>query len=426
MTKARLRWRPSPLARRLVLLAATGLGLAAVTRRPELLTLAAPALWLLASAPHPELPAEVDLEHSLDPPRCFEGERVRLRVSLATAGPIEELTASIELAPGLAAPDDPPRQISATGRLELDVVLVPQRWGRWTAGTAVIEGRAGLRLLAATASVRLDQPLLVFPHPSSLASVVSPRTLPHGVGDHASREPATGIEFAGIRPYVAGDPARRINWPVSTRRGTLHVTTHAAERPVDVVVVLDAFSDVGPPGATSLDVAVRGATGTASAYLRDRDRVGLVVAGGTLRWLTPSIRERQFYRIVEEVLLVRRDRSFLEPDVARVPRAALPPAALVVVFSPLLDDRMLEVIRDLRERGFATVVVDVLTVEPPDVAPGRVGGLALRLWRLEQATLRARLRALGITVLPWAGDGPLDLRLPGGPTNRLSAAGGRP
>ena len=48
----------------------------------------------------------------------------------------------------------------------------------------------------------------------------------------------------------------------------------------------------------------------------------------------------------------------------RLPRAALPPGALIVVFSPLLDPRLIEALRDLRERGFSVLVVDVLNAEP--------------------------------------------------------------
>jgi hypothetical protein len=35
---------------------------------------------------------------------------------------------------------------------------------------------------------------------------------------------------------------------------------------------------------------------------------------------------------------------------SRLPRAALPPGALIIVFSPLLDTRLVETLRDLRER----------------------------------------------------------------------------
>jgi hypothetical protein len=82
----------------------------------------------------------------------------------------------------------------------------------------------------------------------------------------------------------------------------------------------------------------------------------------------------------------------------------------VVAFSPLLDGRFVEALRDMRERGVALIVVDVLNTEPParrlfaDVA-------ARRIWRMEQDAIRFSLRELGVPVVPWDGVQPLDLPL---------------
>ena len=72
--------------------------------------------------------------------------------------------------------------------------------------------------------------------------------LPNRLGEHAARVPGEGTEFAGVREYVPGDRQRAINWPASTRLGRLQVNTFAAERSQDIVLVVDATSDVGPPG----------------------------------------------------------------------------------------------------------------------------------------------------------------------------------
>jgi uncharacterized protein (DUF58 family) len=88
----------------------------------------------------------------------------------------------------------------------------------------------------------------------------------------------------------------------------------------------------------------------------------------------------------------------------------LPPGALVVVFSPLLDQRFVEALRDMRERGFSMLVVDVLNTEPP--ARRRTEDrLARRLWRMEQDAIRFSLRELGVPVVHWDGEEPLDLPL---------------
>jgi uncharacterized protein (DUF58 family) len=130
---------------------------------------------------------------------------------------------------------------------------------------------------------------------------------------------------------------------------------------------------------------------------------------GGARWLAPSLGRRQVYRVID--LLLAADSGYGRgAPFSRLPLAALPPGSLVVAFSPLLDGRFVEALRDMRERGFALIVVDVLTASPParrlfaDVA-------ARRIWRMEQQAIRFSLRELGIPVLPWDGTSPLDIPL---------------
>jgi uncharacterized protein (DUF58 family) len=191
-----------------------------------------------------------------------------------------------------------------------------------------------------------------------------------------------------------------VNWAVSSRRRRLQVNQRAADRAADLVLMIDAFSEVGPPGDSTLDVAVRGAAALATAYLRAGDRVGVVTLGGMLRWLTPDTGGRHFYRIIEMVFDIRHD-SVVTPDLDRIPRTALPPAALVVLFSPLLDERAIGAVTDLRERGFSLIVVDVLRHEPPAGQRSSLPGLAARLWRLDRAALRASLADLAVPVVTW-------------------------
>ena len=88
----------------------------------------------------------------------------------------------------------------------------------------------------------------------------------------------------------------------------------------------------------------------------------------------------------------------------------MPPGALGVVFSPLLDQRFVEALRDMRERGFNMLVVDVLNTEPP-VRRRVEDRLAQRLWRMEQDAIRFSLRELGVPVVHWDGEESLDLPL---------------
>jgi uncharacterized protein (DUF58 family) len=85
----------------------------------------------------------------------------------------------------------------------------------------------------------------------------------------------------------------------------------------------------------------------------------------------------------------------------------------------LLSLRLVEALRELRERGFATIVIDVLRSEP-DVGSGLIRSrdramarLARRIWRMEQDAIRFSLRELGIPVVSWDGATSLDEPLAG-------------
>jgi uncharacterized protein DUF58 len=282
-------------------------------------------------------------------------------------------------------------------------VVRADRWGRYPPGTVRVAGRAGAFETSVTAVL---DPLEVFPRPARLRPRLVPAELLRRIGEHTGRAVGEGVEFAGLRPYLPGDQLRDVNRVVSLRRGQLHVNLRAAARAADLVVMIDAFGDSGPVSEASLDVAVHGAAALVTAYLRVSDRVGLVVLGGLLRWFGPAAGDRQFYRIAEMMLAARYD-SFVTPDIGRIPRTALPPGTLVVVFSPLLDPRGFGAISDLRQRGFPLIVVETLRDEPP-LGSRPDARLALRLWRLDRAATRSGLRALGVPVLRWDAGTELD------------------
>src|SRR6202042_3334231 len=108
------------------------------------------------------------------------------------------------------------------------------------------------------------------PLPASLNSSILLSRLPSRLGEHPARAIGDGGEFDGVREFVPGDRQRRINWPATTRHGTLHLTTFAAERTQNVVVIADVTFDIGAPGMSTHDLALRGAAGVLSRYVTSR------------------------------------------------------------------------------------------------------------------------------------------------------------
>jgi uncharacterized protein (DUF58 family) len=417
------RWLPSARSRVLATAALLALAAAVLTGHAALVLLAAPALGALALLPR-RRPRELDIDVALSGSRCFEGEEVTITATVRAAPPLDEVVIELQTAPQATAADvSPPVQaFLRAGRASARWVIRCDRWGRYSPGTVRVTGRAGA--LQTSRQAELD-PLEVFPRPARIRPRLVPAELLRRIGEHTGRALGEGVEFAGIRPYLPGDQLRDVNRAVSIRRGQLHVNQRAAARAADLVVMIDAFGDSGPVTERTLDLAVHGAAALVTAYLRVSDRTGLVVLGGLLRWLGPAAGDRQFYRIAEMMLAARYD-SYITPDVGRIPRTALPPGTLVVVFSPLLDPRGFGAITDLRQRGFPLVVVDTLRGEPRP-GPRADARLALRLWRLDRTATRTALRNLGVPVLQWPESTELDsvlapLRKPPPGTRRLAGS----
>jgi uncharacterized protein (DUF58 family) len=397
-----VRWGLSVHARRLVTLAVVALIIAIVTERAEFAGLAAPALLMLAtwrSGRSDELTVRVNLDAST----IVEGTDAVVTIELHGH---DRFDALLTVEPGdhirvggpVVVPAGEPIRVA---RLHLE----PMRWGSRSLGMLVVTLTDRYRLTEGKALVGLPD-IKCRPLPARLHSSIVLSRLPSRLGEHPARATGEGGEFAGVREFVPGDRQRRINWAATTRQGKLHLTTFAAERTQNLVVIADETTDVGLAGATSLDLVLRGAAGAVTRYIAARDRVGLVIFAGRLSWLAPGQGERHYQRLLD-LMMATPGGWERAAGLTRLPRAALPPGALIVVFSPLLDPRLVEAVRDLRERGFSVLVVDVLNAEP---APDRskLSSLTSTIWRLEQQAIRYSLTQIGVPVVHWDGDSSLD------------------
>ncbi|GJF22449.1 DUF58 domain-containing protein [Streptomyces sp. HO565] len=398
--------RPGERTLRLLTVAVVAMSAALLTGRAWLLALAAAPLVLLALALPRAYARRVETSLTVEPRRCFEGDIVTVRISVAHDGGAVRLDPGVTLGPGLRLDE------VVVGPSSVTLRHTALCWGRWSLGPVDLDVYDAGGTVRRTVRVEAAE-VSVFPLATQARFTPIPARLPQRLGEHASLQAGEGVEVVGVGPWVPGERQRRIHWPSTTRRGAVQLHRFAAERAADTVMLLDAFGDVVDPvtGVSSLDETVRAAAGLARAYLRTHDRVGVVSTGGTTRWLTPGTGDAAFYRIVESVLDVRKDRRFDGPGLERVPPPALPEGALVYVFTPLSDARVLKVLRDLQGRGRRPVVVEIPSGDPR-VEPGDVAGeLGLRLWHADRDAMRFALRDSGVPVLRHVVGESLDLAL---------------
>ncbi len=299
------------------------------------------------------------------------------------------------------------------------VTATAERWGRYPIRARVDVVAPG-GLLAGTATVDAAD-VFVFPLAPPQSTAIPKTELLDRLGTHLTRHIGPGVEYADIRPYVPGDQLRTVNWPVSARRGSLHVTQRLTDRAADVVVLIDTYPQPPGPATESTQRTLRGAVQVVQSALRSGDRAGIVtLGGGRPRWLGADIGRRQFYRVLDTLLGAGDEFETTTGTLA--PRAALPPGAIVVAFSTMLDTEFALSLIDLRKRGHTVVAVDVLEGAPFE---GEKDPLFTRMWAMQRSFMYRDMGTIGVDVVSWSSESTLDQSMRLVPERRRPVRGRR-
>lgn len=401
--------------------------LGVVLASPELVALGAPFLLVviggMAATVEPRLHVSVE---GIDR-RVLEGDDVTVRVSVSSDSLVRRLDLllvlpwSAESVEG-ANPSALRLRPGETQKSEMEIRF--RRWGSYPLGRTVFRIRGPFGLFFFEGATSDVGSVKVYPSTHRVRRLIKPRETQVFSGNRLSALRGEGIEFADIRPFVTGDQRRRINWRLSARRGDLWVTESHAERNSDVVIFLDSFTDVASEGRSSLEDAVRGICSLTAEYLRFRDRVGLISFGAGLTWLTPSAGLRHAYRVVDAMLGTKVEFSAAWRNVGIVPPGTLPPKSLIVAFSPLVDDRPITALLELRSRGFDVAIVELRPEGYISADRTEAEEVAFRIWKLERDLLRGHLGRRGVAVVPWDGQSHLDVAMQSAETYRRRAMRG--
>jgi uncharacterized protein (DUF58 family) len=409
-------WRPTALNLSFLTVVGWALFLAVVTGRAELAVVAVPAVVALVAGRRTGAAPAWTIDRALSTTRLLEDECVTVTVTLRaqTALPLVELLEPL-----------PPRVALERGRNHAFFTLRAGQEIRWTydlRGAGRQHLRLGglhlrlwgpLGLAAAETHRRMPATVAVYPRYAPIRHLPRPLRTQTSVGNYVSPAQGEGIEPGDIRPFAPGDQIRHVNWRATLKLRTLHVTRHHPERNTDVVLLLDTLSDVGRDGETVVDIAARGAAALATAYIARKDRVGLIEYGGQPRWVRPGAGRAHLERLLDTLLSASVVFTYVNRDLDLVPRRILPPQALVVALSPLLDRRFVRAATDLAARGFDLVIVAVSPVAPARGAVRRspVADVAARLWALERRAEIEEYRRRGLTIVEWEGTESLDVAL---------------
>ena len=127
-------------------------------------------------------------------------------------------------------------------------------------------------------------------------------------GQYHSVFKGRGLVFSDVRPYIAGDDVRSIDWNVSARMNAPHVKQFVEERDrtVNLVIDMSASGVFGTGAMSKRDLAAELAAMVAFSAIKNNDRVGLfLVTDKVERYVPPKQGRRHVMRVVTEILTFR-------------------------------------------------------------------------------------------------------------------------
>lgn len=196
----------------------------------------------------------------------------------------------------------------------------------------------------------------------------------------------SGTEFYCLRQYCQGDETKRINWKASGRLGRLMANEYESERSGDVTIVLDARTEekVGGCKPRVVDAGVEAASSLSKHFLKERNRVGVIILGDVVDVVKPAYGKRQFYRIVDHLLDTRAGPLRSTLGIRMAMRRYFNTNSLVILITPLGDEEIIDTIRELVTRGHQVVVLSPspIELEAEIVGTGDEVDSALRISRL--------------------------------------------
>jgi uncharacterized protein (DUF58 family) len=233
-------------------------------------------------------------------------------------------------------------------------------------------------------------------------------------GPIPSGQPGSGTDFFGVREYHTGDPRRWINWRISARYPKrLFSNEFEQERIADVGLILDARQRTNVTGTNQslFEHAIRATAALADSFLKDGNRVGLLIYGRGLERTHPGYGKLQRQSIMRALSKAEIGDSLVFDNLDYLPTRFFPSESQIVLISPLCQDDP-PVLTRIRARGYSLLVI---SPDPVDFEAQIVRNrndpfvtTARNLAELERGLWIKTLRRVGVRVVNWKVDDPLD------------------
>jgi uncharacterized protein (DUF58 family) len=315
-------------------------------------------------------------------PRVQEGDRLDVELKLTAKRRMSTFILEERLPERLGKPVKVPiTSLSSGATVSHHYGLRAARRGVYKVGPLVAVAGDPLGLAQRETIVAEEFELLVHPR----VELVSDRPLTRQFEDPPIRPPVSkpwpsGLEFYGMREYVAGDDLRRIVWRASARTGKLMVREAEQGITDKVTILLDTdrthHSNDGEGLSESFEAAIRVAASLGVRHLREGYEVKFEANGGRL---TRPLRGATSQLLALDALArVDLDRAALSTSIMRLLSNGQRDAHNILV-TPHLGTREAAQLKLLLNTGVSVLVVALLWTEESAATLGVAAGLGCQV-----------------------------------------------
>jgi uncharacterized protein (DUF58 family) len=238
-----------------------------------------------------------------------------------------------------------------------------------------------------------------------------PRRTLHLTGNIPARLAGSGTDLWGVRQYQHGDQLRHLNWK-KIARNPRHLFTNEYEQEeiTDIGLILDARS-LGNHETQETEIVeqnIQAVASLAECFLREGNRVGLLILGSKLVHLFPGYGKNHLNKILFNIALVEQ-RSYISFAQLQYLPFRLFPARTQIIMVSAYNRNDFGGYKQLRAYGYPILL---LSPDPFQKAPqmnhNTSDVLAYRTAKLDRLLQLQKLSKLGVTVINWSDDQPLN------------------
>jgi uncharacterized protein (DUF58 family) len=384
-----------------------------------LIALALPLVLYLATTVQFGLPKiQIRVNRTLSSNYLLPGKPATVTLKIENQGAnLEEIVISDIVPPGLEVEGNTSVLLSLPSHAtySLSYQIKGSSRGTYQFSTVHCLAREAFGMIRREARLQIPARLSILPEVWNLRPIeIRPRRTRGFAGPIPSGKPGSGINFYGVREYHTGDPRRWINWRISARYpNKLYSNEFEQERIADVGLILDARQRTNIKGSDQslFEHAIRATAALASSFLKEGNRVGLLIYGRGLERTHPGYGKHQRQSIMQALAHAQVGDSLVFDNLDFLPTRFFPSESQIVLISPLCQDDP-PVLTRIRARGYGVLVI---SPDPVDFEARIIGqrdnpmiATAHRLAELERGLWLKALKRVGIRVVDWKVANPLD------------------